>query len=611
MNRYISRLVFVAVVVWYGNVRAQVRGEFRVSETDAGDVGTLILRGTTGNDASVLWASDTRGRLVLLTDTVDGTDYEETERRVFLTIDGTEQAWFVMRGAEADERIRLSVFDDSDRPFIRLSGPEDSTAGGSRKLVEIGSTGWVTARGAIDVYGVDTDDAPFLMVSTYGAGDGGKVWVRGLPPPPPTDPYYVTPIPPEILLDGGTGNIYKTGDSAFVLRDPATPGKWIVYAAAEGPEAGVYLRGTANLVNGQATVPLADHFAKVASAVGLTVQVTPLSAASRGLAVVGVTPTELRVRELFQAGAGAPPPGIPSGGSYAFGYIVMGVRKGRENFQVVRDAPVLEGVAAGQDADEIGDDSAAAAEPQPPPGPPVGPSPLELLDGIQRLLQDEITDRIVAVHEVSIAIAQEISQRIAAFQMLFEAIAAEAEARAAEDAAIRTEMAEEKSARIQADESFSAELTATLDAAKTYTDSKLTAERTFRTEEIAAVNGSTLTAAQVYCDEQLAAYVLRGCPEGFVAVGSVCIGPAVGAGSWNDAAATCVLGGFKLCSEAELVAAAQAGAYDTAAYGAWVDATCGDGLYKYEAAAGAALSDDFDACGPGSDTHTIVCCADR
>ena len=58
----------------------------------------------------------------------------------------------------------------------------------------------------------------------------------------------------------------------------------LVYASMEGPEAAMYVRGTAELINGAATVRLPRHFEAMAVAQGMTVQLTPGSAASMGLA---------------------------------------------------------------------------------------------------------------------------------------------------------------------------------------------------------------------------------------------------------------------------------------------------------------------------------------
>lgn len=127
-----------------------------------------------------------------------------------------------------------------------------------------------------------------------------------------------------------SGNGIVWGDTKNArLPNPAEPGTDIWYACPEGPEAAAYFRGTAHLASGIATITPPDHFLNVASHTGITVQVTPLSADSKGLAVVEKGLERIVVRELFAGD-----------GSYDFDYTVMAVRKGHEDYKVVR--PSLE-----------------------------------------------------------------------------------------------------------------------------------------------------------------------------------------------------------------------------------------------------------------------------
>ena len=145
-----------------------------------------------------------------------------------------------------------------------------------------------------------------------------------------------------------TGVIWAD-EKNFRVPNPNQPGTEIWYACVEGPEAAAYIRGTAHLVNGRATVAFPDHFTAVATSQGMTVQITPHSAESKGLAVVERSIEGFVVRELF-SGAG----------TYDFDYTVMAVRQGYENYRVIR--PNTEGLPAGEieagkpsDADRIAD----------------------------------------------------------------------------------------------------------------------------------------------------------------------------------------------------------------------------------------------------------------
>jgi len=111
----------------------------------------------------------------------------------------------------------------------------------------------------------------------------------------------------------------------FRIEHPLNSDVDIVYACVEGPEAAAYARGTAELVGGRAVVQLPEHFAHVVTEAGITVQVTPWSADSHGLAVTSRSPTEVRVEEL---GGGT--------GNYRFDWTVLGVRADHADYQVLR-----------------------------------------------------------------------------------------------------------------------------------------------------------------------------------------------------------------------------------------------------------------------------------
>lgn len=111
----------------------------------------------------------------------------------------------------------------------------------------------------------------------------------------------------------------------FVADNPRDPETMIVYACVEGPEAAAYVRGTARLVDGAARVELPQHFQDVVVAEGMTVQVTPRSAQSKGLAVVERSPEGFAVREL-----------LGGSGTYEFDWEVKGVRRGFEKYEVIR-----------------------------------------------------------------------------------------------------------------------------------------------------------------------------------------------------------------------------------------------------------------------------------
>jgi len=120
--------------------------------------------------------------------------------------------------------------------------------------------------------------------------------------------------------------IWGNGTVSFVQNHPRDPSSVIVYAAPEGDEVATYTRGTARLVDGEATVPLGDTFRWVTNPdIGLTAHVTP-----RGLpiplAVVELTTGAMTVRAPNDA-----PDGL------AFDYMVYGLRIGFEESSIVQE----------------------------------------------------------------------------------------------------------------------------------------------------------------------------------------------------------------------------------------------------------------------------------
>jgi hypothetical protein len=127
------------------------------------------------------------------------------------------------------------------------------------------------------------------------------------------------------IADNGTGVIFADVKN-FRIAHPYLPDQEIWYACVEGPEAAAYLRGTARLVNGKATVTFPEHYQIVSSGESMTVYLTPLDANSLGLAVSAKSAGGFEVQELYQGS-----------GNYDFDWEVKCVRKGHENYRVLRN----------------------------------------------------------------------------------------------------------------------------------------------------------------------------------------------------------------------------------------------------------------------------------
>jgi len=120
-------------------------------------------------------------------------------------------------------------------------------------------------------------------------------------------------------------------EKCFRMNHPKDAEKEIWYASIEGPEAAAYERGTAQLVNGEAQVDFSEHFELVANPETMTVILTPNSALSEGLAVIKKTATGIKIKELRNGT-----------GNYKFDWEVKCVRKGFEDFEVIRDKKEME-----------------------------------------------------------------------------------------------------------------------------------------------------------------------------------------------------------------------------------------------------------------------------
>jgi len=124
------------------------------------------------------------------------------------------------------------------------------------------------------------------------------------------------------------GNVYIAGalskdSGSFVQPHAKDPSKEIEYAFFEGPEHAVFLRGTAQLKDGEAVIELPEHFRIVAAEEGVQVQVTPVEDCN-GMFVANKSRERIDVKELM-------------GGKHnaKFDYFITAVREGFEEHQPV------------------------------------------------------------------------------------------------------------------------------------------------------------------------------------------------------------------------------------------------------------------------------------
>lgn len=207
---------------------------------------------------------------------------------------------------------------------------------------EAGVTGY-SSESACGVYGHSDKGYGVRGYGGSGSGDYGGVFTsagyRGLYARGASGWYAA-------YLDGSiyvAGSIFKSGSCHFVRDHPTSKDKIIVYTCLEGGETGIYTRGSAQLIDGEATVPLPDDFSLVASTEGLTVQVTA-TADCNGLYVVSKSPSEIVVRELGVGGGDSNPnlkhkasgSDKAQGSDATFDYLVNGIREGYEDYKAVQ-----------------------------------------------------------------------------------------------------------------------------------------------------------------------------------------------------------------------------------------------------------------------------------
>ena len=116
------------------------------------------------------------------------------------------------------------------------------------------------------------------------------------------------------------GNLGATGTKHFVEPHPTDPTKVIVYSSLEGREVGTYFRGTSRIVNHQAVIDVPEDFRIVTDDEGLTVQLTPVGAASS---------MYVESQDLNQVV-------VKASRDVTFHYLVQGVRRAFKDLQPVR-----------------------------------------------------------------------------------------------------------------------------------------------------------------------------------------------------------------------------------------------------------------------------------
>lgn len=300
----------------YSLVASAVEGERGELGLDSAGAGGLVLDGLNGNTnvlLSILSGAPDFGAVSV--HDADGND------RGVLAVDAPGNGFITLRGLNGNRNVLMSGFTDApNRGIVVVYDADDNFRG----LLSVSNEG----SGSLDLWGPNGSKNVTIGTPSEDLPNNGFIGIRN------ASGELVVAI---LASEGGRGEITATGVISagilaasiknFVAPNPNDPGTEIWYASVEGPEAAAYVRGTATLTNGRAQVHLPDHFRAVTVEEGMTVQVTPLSASSKGLAVTQKRLEGIVVEELFQGT-----------GNYNFDWEVKCVRRGFEEYQVIRPA---------------------------------------------------------------------------------------------------------------------------------------------------------------------------------------------------------------------------------------------------------------------------------
>ena len=285
---------------------------------DDSDTGVLVLKNSSGETRAFLRVTDSgRGKLSL-----DGSDNVE---KVDLYVDGVNQGGLAIRGTGGADAGSMFVGDSTNAGVLRLM----RDGGGTRAEMSVDSAG----RGQLILDGAGGGQRARLNADSNNNGllalrsSAGERAAMGIDNSSGGGALVLRDASGNITvtLDGATGVLAKSGVNGFLIDHPNNTSQQIFYASVEGPEAGMYIRGSGRLSDGVAEIALPGHFEAVARRETVTVQVTPTSRETRGLIVTKKSTSSFVVEELGE-----------QFGKTTFDWLVMAERGDIDPIQVVR-----------------------------------------------------------------------------------------------------------------------------------------------------------------------------------------------------------------------------------------------------------------------------------
>lgn len=288
-------------------------GGYRLTSVGSdADGGLLVLENNLGAAVANVWVNSSSVGLITLNDSqgqprldlfsdeiggiVDIGNYEGASAgRFWVSDDGA--GLLTLNDSQENLRAVLTVL-STGAGDLRLDGPN------GKANVSLASVSGNANRGVVSVHDTDGNPRAQMYVDSNGNGFVGPVTSKGT-------------VAAGIGVDGSGRGMLWAEQSYSVEDHPSQPGSKIVYSSLEGPEAAIYCRGKVQLIEGRADIELPEDFIALAQPGSFTVQLTPGSLDSKGLAFESLGKRNIRIGELA-GGAG----------SYEVHYTVYALRAG-------------------------------------------------------------------------------------------------------------------------------------------------------------------------------------------------------------------------------------------------------------------------------------------
>lgn len=283
------------------------------------DGGLLVLENNLGAAVANVWVNSSSVGLITLNDSqgqprldlfsdeiggiVDLSNFNQVSAgRFWVSDEGA--GLLTLNDPQENLRVVLTVL-STGAGDLRLDGPN------GKANVSLASVNSNANRGVVSVHDTDGNPRAQMYVDSNGNGFVGPVTSKGT-------------VAAGVGVDASGRGMLWAEQSYSVEDHPSQPGSKIVYSNLEGPEAAIYCRGKVQLVEGRAEIELPEDFIALAKPGSLTVQLTPGSLDSKGLAFESLGKRNIRIGEL----AGGT-------GSYEVHYTVYALRAGYEDQKTV------------------------------------------------------------------------------------------------------------------------------------------------------------------------------------------------------------------------------------------------------------------------------------